>query len=76
MAWSMDVVEKELTPIKSALCLSPSSQDICILCGHDLKQKYKGNQVKHGHKIKLWTGEGRKTEACLNVEKYCCGGKI
>ena len=57
------------TPVKVTEFLSPSSNDICIICYEDLERKYEGNAVKYGHKINLWK-LGEKTNACLTIEDF------
>ena len=57
------------TPVKVIQFLSPSSNDICIICYEDLKTKYAGKAGDHGHKINLWK-LGEITNAGNTVEKY------
>ncbi len=57
------------TPIKKLKFLSPSSNEICIICYEDLQIKYKGNAANHSHKI-LLSRAGKKTETCVAVEQF------
>ena len=55
------------TPTKTFDFLSPSGDDICVVCGNDVKQAYKNPCDR---KLRLWGGDGSKTNICQMVEDH------
>ena len=53
------------TPTKTFDFLSPSGDDICVVCGTDVKQAYKNPCDR---KLRLWGGDGSKTNICPQTD--------
>lgn len=55
------------TPKKIIDFLSPSGDNICVVCGTDVKEAYNNPCDR---KLRLWGNDGSKTNACRMVEDH------
>lgn len=63
----MMAVTPGATPKKIVDFLSPSGDNICVVCGTDLKEAYKNPCDR---KLRLWGSDGLKTNVCRMVEDH------